>query len=342
MLEYLPWATTTLNTALEKYSKRTFSILDVELGGGCNYHCLYCDSPDRKKKCLIPLEAFERLMNTRTFDWVFICGLGEPTFQENYTILIGILKLCRKYGVKCSIFSNLSGLTPELIDYIELDTLYVLFKYDSPNTKTVNALYGIKTAKEQLSMIEDVAKHVHLNDGKTNLAASIVPTRLNYDDVIEVVKKCINLNIFPLLAELESSGNGELNYENLRLTPDELDMIKQNIEDLLGYEYHIPLCPSVINGIHFNSDSYITVDDFSGLSCHWFWLEEPRTRRLLKFDEKSSLNNITETIINYRNTKLMTIKEYLEHGKNVGASFGGCGGKIESIFRKYIKYHKGE
>ena len=45
MWEYLPWAQSTLEKALKKYTRGIFSILDVELGGECNYHCVYCDSP---------------------------------------------------------------------------------------------------------------------------------------------------------------------------------------------------------------------------------------------------------------------------------------------------------
>ena len=66
MLEYLPWAQSTLNTALEKYSRRFFSILDIELGGECNYHCVYCDSPDRKNDIVnIGLHFF--LKNVRPY-----------------------------------------------------------------------------------------------------------------------------------------------------------------------------------------------------------------------------------------------------------------------------------
>lgn len=149
MLEYLPWAQSTLDTALKKYSRGLFSILDVELGGECNYHCVYCDSPDRKKKCRLSVDAFENLISTRMFDWLFICGLGEPTFNQNYEILLKLLSLCEKYNVKCSIFSNLSNITPELIHYIETEVLYILFKYDSPHISTVKTLYGVRSVQQQ-------------------------------------------------------------------------------------------------------------------------------------------------------------------------------------------------
>lgn len=340
MLEYLPWAQSTLDIALEKYSRRIFSILDVELGGECNYHCVYCDSPNRKKKCKISINAFENLISTQNFDWLFICGLGEPTFNHNYNILVKMLSFCEQYNVKCSVFSNLSNITPELIHYIEAEVLYIFFKYDSAQIGTVNSLYGIRSAQQQIQTVKSMKKYVRCYNNKTNLAASIVPTQLNYSDIMSIVEECINANIFPLLGELELSGKGETNYENLSLNSEELTKIKQNTEKLLGHEYQIPVCPSVISGIHFSSDSYITVDAFSGLSCHWFWLEEPRTNRLTQFNVNRSLEEITDLIINYRSGRLKDVEAYMRQNKDVGAAFGGCGGKIGTIFNQYLACHK--
>ena len=185
-------------------------------------------------------------------------------------------------------------------------------------------------------------KYVRCNDNKTNLAASIVPTQLNYKDIMSIVEECVDANIFPLLGELELSGKGETNYENLCLNPEELKKIKDNTEKLLGHKYQIPVCPSVISGIHFSSDSYITVDAFSGLSCHWFWLEEPKVNRLLQFNANSSLTKMTDLILNYRTKQLKDVEAYMRENKDVGAAFGGCGGKIGTIFNQYLTYHNGE
>lgn len=340
MLEYTPWSHSTLNLALEKYSKGLFSVLDVELGGACNYHCVYCDSPDRNRKCMISINAIENLMKTELFDWLFICGLGEPTYNGNYDILINMLDLCRKYNIKCSIFSNISNLTPQLIDYVRSGTLNILFKYDSSDVRTVNTLYGIKSAKKQLEAIKTLSQYVHCEGGTTNLAASIVPTGMNYDGIMKIVEECIDMGIFPLLGELEASGKGEINYENLYLSSSELDSLKYDIERMLGGDYQIPICPSVISGIHISADSHITVDEFSGLSCHWFWLEEPKTKRLLPFDMDCSLDLISNSIINYRNERIQYVEDYLCQKYDVGNAFGGCGGKISAIFSHYKLAHE--
>ena len=43
MIEYMPWSNKVISECFRDYEKGIFSILDIELGGQCNYHCIYCD-----------------------------------------------------------------------------------------------------------------------------------------------------------------------------------------------------------------------------------------------------------------------------------------------------------
>lgn len=64
MIEYRPWSQAVLEESLDSYKRGGFNILDIELGGQCNYHCIYCDSPSRDKHCRISIDqlhvAFEK------------------------------------------------------------------------------------------------------------------------------------------------------------------------------------------------------------------------------------------------------------------------------------------
>ena len=51
----------------------------IELGGQCNYKCVYCDSPSRNKESIISTSKIEEVLKTKKIDWIYICGLGEPT-----------------------------------------------------------------------------------------------------------------------------------------------------------------------------------------------------------------------------------------------------------------------
>lgn len=340
MLEYEPWSKKTNENCLEKYRTSRFSCLDVELGGDCNYSCAYCDSPDRKKVCSIQIGGLERLVQSGQFDWIYVCGLGEPASNGNYKNFISILKICKKYNIRCSAFSNLSTLNRELIHFIECGILHILFKYDSNNENTVRDLYGTGNIKKQLSNIKKAKEYVHVKNGTTNLSASIVPTQLNRKSITAIVEECLKVGIFPLLGELEPSGKGQTNYEKLQINKDELSQIKEEVDRICDGEYSIPVCPSVISGIHFSYDSNITVDDFSGLSCHWFWLKEPKTKTLLHFDNSSEIKSAEEAIIKYRDSRLAFVDDYLKSNENIGFAFGGCGGNVLQIFQQYLASHK--
>ena len=337
MFEYLPWSKNEQAICLNAYQLNIFTILDIELGGKCGYNCLYCDSPDRNKKSEISIEGIERLMVQGKFRWVYICGLGEPTENgENYRHLIAILKLCERYDLRCNIYSNLSNLTDELKEYIRKDILYVLFKFDTQNAENVRKLYGTSKPQEQLNAVNEIKELVHFENGATNVAASIVPTQFNRDEIPSLISSCINAHIFPLIGELESSGRGADNYNNLYLTDADLAKIKTEIEKLWEADYSIPMCPAVISGIHIDNTNHITVDKVSGLSCHWFWLTEPKTEIITVLDANCDVSELSKQIIQYRKSKADWINTFLNSKSSIGGAFGGCGGDVNALFRTYL------
>lgn len=340
MIEYLPWSQKVYRDSLERYEKGLFSSLDIELGGECNFHCIYCDSPEYEKKCEIPMERIDEYLSSGMIRWVYICGLGEPTFHNNHVKLVSLLKSCSRYGVKCSIFSNLSNLTPELIQYIQEGVLHIQFKYDTKDEVIVKTLYGSQFPGQQIANIDRIKQLVCSDGSTTNLAASIVPTKLNIHSILGIVEECLDANIFPLLGELECSGMGQINYEKLSLHPEEALQLKEAVERLCGESYEIPVCPSVISGIHIDYSGHVTVDKTTGLSCHWFWLDEPQTIRLVHCRDYKEIDSIAKKIRNYRNGCMDNVVDFLQKGKHVGMAFGGCGGDVTKLFQQYVHIHR--
>lgn len=338
MIEYLPWSKNVFEDCMDYYNSGEYVILDIELGGQCNYQCIYCDSPCRELYCDISLEKIEATFRDNKIKWVFICGLGEPTVKDNLSILLNILSICEKYGAKCSIFTNLSNLSQALVKYIKKGILYVLFKFDSKDIVKNLSLYGVSNVNKQLYNIERIKQLVNFSNGCTNIAASIVPTQINKNDIIDIVKECVNSNIYPLIAELENSGDAQDYYKQLSLSDNELTKIRNEVNDYLGESYQVPVCPSVICGIHIRHDGNVTVDEYTGLSCHWFWLEEPRTKIIGNFNNEV-INEIIEKLDLYRTQKMSDVKElvYKQH-KTV---FGGCGGDINYLLKRYLEINEG-
>ena len=332
MLEYLPWSKKVLADCQEKYIAGHFSVLDIELGGMCNLKCVYCDSPDRTKT-FTARDNIYNLIKSGRFKWLFICGLGEPTFSDNKDELIRILELCKQYRVKCSMFSNLTNFDEALFKYVEDEVLYVMFKLDSLNADVIKELYGIKATNIQ-PLFENVQKLlslVKIKENCTNICASIVPTTKNYDELEALVNFCVENNVFPLVGDLEDSGFGKKAYERLKLSDEELKLVKTKFLE----QYSIPICPSVLYGIHILYDGSIAVDESTGLSCHWFWLHEPQIWTLGKCWEYKSYEDIEQDIFEYRKAKMDYIKEIAPQIEEL--VFGGCGGDIRKLLIHYIQ-----
>lgn len=334
MFEYLPWSKKLLDESISSYKNGIFSILDLELGGGCNLNCIYCDSPDRSRK-FSSMSEVKKFIQSGCFTWIFICGLGEPSFAENKVDLLSILELCKQYGVKCSIFTNLLDFDDALFDYIKDDVLYVMFKLDSFKEERVKTLYGNQKInfKHLQANIQRLLQLTKLKDGYTNVCASIVPTTLNFDELPEIVSFCNKHGIFPLIGDLEDSGNGQEVYSELKLSDEQLKELKNVFDE----EYTIPICPSVLCGIHILHDGTVALDESTGLSCHWFWLTEPHVHQMKKVIEFSSYTEIMRDIISYRRNRIPEVKKQIEELDHL--VFGGCGGDIKTLLELYVGLH---
>lgn len=340
MYEYLPWSKRELSKSLQDYCNGILSILDIELGGECNFHCKYCDSPDRHKDFHVNIEKIEAVMQEREIRWVYICGLGEPTYKQNGIILEKLLDIAEKNNVRCSIFTNLSNITDKLLEYVDKGILYLLFKMDSLSETNISDLYGIETANLQIEKVKKLVDHVIIRNGCTNLAASIVPTKTNMCEVPQIVEWCIEKNIFPLLAELENAGAGINSFNRLCLSKEELSDIKWEIMVKYSEDIDVPICPAMISGIHINNEGIVTVDKKTGFSCHWFWLKTPEVMHIADFNENGTWNEYSSLIRTYRMKQTENVKLYLENSYNDFYVFGGCGGSIKELLLSHIVLHK--
>jgi len=342
MKEFYPWSIDVNNSTIEKYKSGRFSILDVQLSGKCNYACVYCDSPDRNETSNINLDHLENLIRQEsdTYEWMFICGLGEPLCKGNKNIFLQLLELCKNTGIKCSCFTNGSNIDENVVAFIRENILYPIIKIDTFSSELAKELYGTSQVQKTLSNVELFLKIAHDNIAMPycQIAASIVPTIKNFNEIPAIVKHCIENNVFPLIGQLEYAGKAMAKYNELCLTKEQLLKLKNDVSASIGTEYKTPICPSVIAGIHICSDGFISVDKDSGLSCSWFWLKTPQKIKLCKVNDISSFSEAEEKILEYRKktinnmTTLCTqIEEY---------PFGGCGGNIKDLANEYVRIHE--
>ena len=342
---YAPWSDDVNNYAEKALlTSHNFSILDIKLSGKCNFNCCYCDSPDRNKLLHIPLNIIKDIIRVEKIKYVFICGLGEPTVVgQNYNALIKILGTCVESNAQCSIFTNLYWITDELIEYIKNGTLNILFKLDSFEPVEVAELYGIslEMAKTQLKNIQTITKFVKNNNGLVNIGASVVPTKLNYHRIMDIIKECLRMGVYPFLTDLEYSGNAMAEYDALCLKVDELNKLKSEISVLMGREYNSPLCPAVIFGVQINNEGKVTVDSHSGLSCEWFWANNPSPFEIGDIHTES-FQAISKKILDFRKKKYSDFAKRISIKANCDSRvFGGCGGNISLLFERYKEIQNG-
>lgn len=333
MVEYKPWSQETLKPIIEK-SNKNLPILDIQLGGSCNLNCIYCDTPRYHSPCDVDLESIARLIGEENIEWVYVCGLGEPSASDNLNHLVQILKLCKENHVKLSMFSNILNFNQALFDYVEDGTLHVLFKLDTFNVDKAKYLYGA-TSEKVKKMYENLDILASLNpvfDNKSSLGASIVPTSVNQDELSYLVDFCMNNHIFPLIGQLEDAGKGSNIFDQLEVKDAKLLQLKEYIRKEYGIEYQMPICPATISAVHITNKNKVIVDEKTGLSCPWFWLGEPALKELGDIREMS-YHEIVQNILVYREEKFPQV---LEIEKKLSFyPFGGCGGDAKKLLKTY-------
>ncbi len=334
MVEYKPWSKEVLTILTQEAYKGVFSCLDIELGGECPYNCIYCETPYRNKKAKIDINKICALLDTGQFKWVYICGIGEPTYSTNGEQLLRILERCEKNNAKCSIFTNLSNLSNEFIEYIQKGILYCLFKFDSFLPRVIEQLYHPTNLRQHLNNIERMLELVQCDGKTTNIAASIVPTKNNLVEIPDLVQWCNDHNIFPLVAQLEYAGSAKDVFDELVLEDKVLGELKTEINKILGEDYKVPFCPAVLSGFCITYNNEIVIDHRTGLSCHSFWLEDPQRDVVCNnISELLSVDDITRKVISARAERYEEFcKKSEEYQFDV---LGGCGGNKKDIFKFY-------
>ncbi len=100
----------------------------------------------------------------------------------------------------------------------------------------------------------------------------------------------------------------------------------------------MPTCPATISGIHITSTNNIILDKRTGLSCPWFWLDEPQLEVIGNI-QNMSYDEIVNSILKYRQAKLLDVENMK---KNIELyPFGGCGGNAKQLLRTYLDISRG-
>jgi len=330
-LEYLPWSQRVLKEALNDFRVGKLPILDLELSGLCKLKllyggCIYCDSASGRPHIgETSMHDLVRLINQGLelgLKWIFICGLGEPKDDTRFYELVRFLT---DNDISLSIFSNGVFYDSYDVDFLYSNHVHLIIKCDSFNPVVFSRLLGapVHIAESIYRTIHMLLERGYGDKGGPSLALSIVPTKVNLQDVVSVVNFCVKNKIFPLIGQLEYAGRAKSIYDQLAPARSELIWLKNEIERVLGYTYEIPVCPAAMTSLHVSNTGDYIVDANTGLSCFWFHLLEPTIKVLGNIRTHSVVEMLNE-MKHYRKQKMEDIKRWLKIcSENI---FGGCGG----------------
>ncbi|MDR0461789.1 MAG: radical SAM protein [Christensenellaceae bacterium] len=335
--EYRPKSKGQWAITQSKLEQGKIPMLDLQFGGGCNARCVYCDTPNYTAPNNIDMEAIKKIIEGGNIDWVFLCGLGEPTAREtgNRDKFKYLLGLAHENGVKVSAFTNIIDIDKEILDYIDNETLSVLHKLDSFNSERVAKTFGIneKAAKKHLENVEilrEIASNKHAID--TNIGASIVLTNKNYDEAERLIDHCLENGIFPFYGELENSGKstGKL-YKDLNPTQEQVKRVKDLFSARGIADYRPPLCPSQFASVHIDNNNMVSIAHGSGLACSWCTLcDNNKVKRVNIGDiREKSYEQICDEIWADRFDMYKGLKELAKHTDK--SIVGGCGGNQSEV-----------
>ncbi len=338
--EYLPWSHQVLDSCIQQFLMGKLPCLDLETSAVCRHSaCIYCDSD-----CAAPMldemnhDSVNKVLKQASMlgtKWLYLCGLGEPTDDPKF---LQLLDAAQEADIKISMFTNAVRFSHDLVNTLMNHQVSLIVKLDSLNPSNFDRLLGRPgTADRIFRTIDALLKAGYdrlCQDDFTMIAASIIPTKVNYQDIPNVIKFCVERNIFPSIGELECAGRAKGKYEDLALTTEELLDLKYQVDSLVGYDYQRPTCPAALGGLHVSNTGNIIVDRCTGVCCQWFLLRGPDLFNIGHISE-ISLSEAMEKVHSYRVRNTLSCKKILECPPSV--VFGGCGGRADQILREHIR-----
>ena len=339
--EYYPWSNEVLTTNFNAYKQGHLATLDLELTAQCSRaNCIYCDSKPvvgKKADNELSKQAIEKLLKDSAnlqCKWIYTCGLGEPLEDDNFWFLV---EEAHKYGIQISLFTNALFIDKENAKLLKKYNVCLIVKLDTLDSHNFDIILNRKGSAESiyqsLEYLLSVGYGKCKNENHTDIAASIVPSKLSIGGLEDVIHYTKKNNIFPSIGELEQAGAMLINskhYSDLALTIDEIQSLRQKVDNLVACNYTRPICPTIITGLHIDINGNCIVDRKTGLNCKWFLLKEPDIVTLGNIKD-NDLSVLLKKVKDYRAECFVKNQEHIQELKNIRYEFGGCGGSPHEV-----------
>lgn len=346
MIQYYPWSNKVLDDSLTLQKYGAIPTLDLELTSKCTgASCIYCDSkPDVcsfSQEGELDFNSLKRIIidaKKKGLKWVYTCGLGEPLEDDKFWNFIHLLKANDIYLSMFSngVFINDIYVAKELKNH----NVNIVLKMDTFDEKSFDIILGGRGIAKNIYCARDLLIEAGYGNHEkyTDIAFSIVPTKLSLSGIPEVIDFCKKHGVFASIGELEQAG--EVVRKNLNnslgLSIEEVQNLKKIADDYFEGNYMRPICPCIITGLHIDNLGNCVVDKDTGLNCKWFLLKEPQTVKIgnVANDNIVELHQKAEA---YRKKCFSENFQLIRENSDVSYLFGGCGGNPKDIIEIAIK-----
>jgi hypothetical protein len=273
--------------------------------------------------------------------WIFSCGLGEPLEDRRFK---EVVETAAVLGIRISLFTNGLAIDLKRAQWLQKMGVCLIVKLDSLEESTFDRILGRNGAARHIYRAVDYLLQAGYGkscpDGLTDLAFSIVPTKLSVGGVPEVIRFARQNNAFASVGELEQAGMvlARKHYSELAVDDAALIGLRADVEKLLWPGYRRPICPSILAGIHIDNIGNCVVDADTGLNCKWFLLREPKVKVIGNI-RKTHVADLLKQVRDYRQHCFATNTRHISKAETVDYVFGGCGGnpsRILSLARQHL------
>ena len=214
--------------------------ISIEILRKCTNNCLHCSSCSGMSSSeIITYEQFEKVINSALdlgLKTVCFSG-GEPFLHPDIIKMIkfvsekGLESYVYTSGVVLDEYNNRTSISEKVLEQISTSVTKLIFNIEAANPTTYNRIMGTTQSFE-------ILKQSVINTVNQNIIAEahFVPMKVNVDEIEDVIKLCVELNISKLSflrlvlhgRALKNARELELNDAELRELRDKLNKVEKN------------------------------------------------------------------------------------------------------------------
>ena len=214
--------------------------MEIEFSRLCNFRCSYCYVPTKEELAqeLSREELKDVIRQAKDLGAGKIINLGgEPSIYPHLQEMIYFIK---KEGLDVEMFTNGSGVTPELAQFLAANKVRVVLKQNSQYEAIQDRLAGKTGAFQIIRQALANLKGAGYPSSDAFLAISTIICQQNIDELSGMWKQLRDQKIEPYFEVITPQGNAKQNTW-LEVSPDELKAIFTNLaeidRDIYGREW---------------------------------------------------------------------------------------------------------